>query len=59
MESGIKNWMFVSVALVLAESGRLLGARLGWHIVEITLDSLALLLILIMCVRYVVRLLRR
>ena len=52
MDHGIKNWMFVSVAIVLAELGGFIGARFGWHIAEWTLDGLAVIAVAIAAFRW-------
>lgn len=54
MDRGIRSWMFVSIALVLAEVGRLLGGKMGWHLAEVALDTVAALLLIIMIVRYLI-----
>ena len=52
MNRGIKNWMIVSVALALAETGQLLGGQLHWSMVERILDAIALLLVIVVVIRY-------
>jgi len=59
MDKGIKNWMFVSVALFLVEVGRLIGGHFHWEPAEWGLDTLAVILLLIMIVRGIVRRFRR
>lgn len=59
MERGVKNWMFVSIALLLAEIGRLLGGHFHWEVAERSFDAVAVLLIVIMGVRFFVRKWRR
>lgn len=54
MDRGIKNWMFVSVALALAEIGRLVGGEWHGHAVEHILDMLALVLLVVMIGRYLI-----
>lgn len=51
MERRLKNWMFVSVALALAEIGQLFGASYRLRVVEWILDGLALLTITALVVR--------
>ncbi|MCY0875203.1 MAG: hypothetical protein OWT28_02850 [Firmicutes bacterium] len=53
MERKIKDWMFVSIALLFAEIGRLLGGDFHWHMAEHTLDGVAILLLLVMIARYI------
>ncbi len=52
MNRGIKNWMIVSVALALAESGVLLGGQFHWLLVEQIFDVVALALVIIVVIRY-------
>lgn len=54
MDRRIKNWMLVSVALFLAEIGRLLGGHFHVELGEWITDSLALVLLLIMAIRFLV-----
>lgn len=53
MDRGIKNWMFVSVALALVEVGRLVGGEWHGHVIEHILDLLALASLVVMIGRYV------
>ena len=52
MNRGIKNWMIVSVALALAESGALLGGQFHWLFVEWIFDAAAMVLVIIVVIRY-------
>lgn len=52
MDRSVRNWMFVSIAIFLAEIGRLLGGHFKIKFVEWGLDGIALALILIMIVRF-------
>ena len=59
VDRGIKNWMFVSVAVVLAEIGQLLGG--AWHLsgAKQVLDGAALFLIAVMMMRFIIVKLKR
>lgn len=55
MERRVKDWMFVSIALFLAEVGRLIGGHFRYHWIEWSLDTLAVLLIVIMMTRFLLQ----
>ena len=52
MNRGIKNWMIVSVALALAETGQLLGGQFHLWLAERILDATAVLLGMVVVIRY-------
>ncbi|KUO96657.1 hypothetical protein [Ferroacidibacillus organovorans] len=52
MERNAKPWMFVSIAILLAELGRIAGSSLHLRAIEYTFDGLAIALCLAAFVRY-------
>ena len=59
VDRGIKNWMFVSVAIVLAEIGQLLGGVWRLSGAERVLDGAALFLVAVMMMRFIIVKLKR
>ncbi|MCI0183260.1 MAG: hypothetical protein OWR52_09825 [Acidibacillus sp.] len=54
MERGIKNWMLASMAILLAEVGRIIGAEFHIHRVEQVIDGIAIVIFLVAAVRFIV-----
>lgn len=59
MERGIKNWMLLSVAIVLVEVGSFGGARWGWHTFEWTLDGVAAMVVIVAVIRWFIEKLKK
>lgn len=59
MDRGIRNWMFVSIAILLVEGGGVAVGTFHWVIAGDALFALAALLILIMVTRYVINIWRK
>ncbi len=52
MDRGLKNWMLASVAIVLAEIGRVMGAQFRLHELEHAIYALAAVVAVIMVIRF-------
>ncbi len=59
MDRGIKNWMLVSIAVVLVELGSFIGARWGWRTVELVLDTMAAIVVIIAAIRWILEKLKK
>lgn len=52
MDRGLKNWMLASVAIVLAGIGRIVGAQFRMYGLRNTVYTLAVVVAVIMVIRY-------
>ncbi len=59
MDRRIKNWMLISIAIVLIEVSSFVGVRWQWHTVEIVLYSMAAVLVIIAIIRWLLEKLKK